>query len=588
MQLGRALKRYTCGRCLFRLRAARSYTSGSTHHRSVDLEQMYAEILRSSVARNLGAVQAYLSAHESHDSPPDGAAQRALHGLVDAAFPVADAIRRLARAQNGDYHAVSARRRAFARFRAPLGAYGAFLTQLYPAGGRAVRCGPLYESYCALPTPRPLHVGAEHLEDLVSALMGPREENDAARAVFGLVLGDVEQAGLPVSRHERNAALSMAVREYYQDAAAYTRQRAKEGIKTDAETLKLSAALRRGPEEDSEVPPILDNLVRLYEKVEQEPGEDISTVNILYRFALATEDEELAGRAAARLRSGAVAADRITFLVELMRAGRRGRAGEVRQLYAELRARRLVVDVVVVNVLLKALLSCGDREGAERLFHAVLAQEAQKREVETQREDVPEEDRVAAYESIAPAIRGESRHMNQLRLLDLVEQIAAAHSDAPPTTDGASVQGAVRIVPDKYTFGTLFGYYCLEAGDAGAALELLPAMRAHGLALAEAHYVALFRGFARHRGNGWTRELLKQVTQELQQRADATLFTRRVCGSMLAAYAAVHWERAGDVRAVREVYVRGLRPATSGGGMGAPVSVAALVQGAVGALLSLP
>ncbi|VVT58634.1 uncharacterized protein SAPINGB_P006307 [Magnusiomyces paraingens] len=587
-----------------------------TEGRKENLENKYARILNNLVSQNLSAVEAFL-AEQPADYDDTMTQLDHLQHLVDDTYPVTASIKRLAKVLNDNYHRVTLQRRQVPRYRPPLADYNWFLTQLYPKGGR-IRISTLYDSYNALPSPKPLHILPQHLEDFLSALMGPSDETEASRAIFARVLDQVEQVGMPISQHELNAALGMAIREYYQDMT-FTSKMMKQSTESPNFVVKLSEGLKQqqlvgdikneqtadDSSQNKVISPALESLLSLYKKIGMHKNnQDISTINILYRFALKTNDTELAAQASQPLRNGNIAPDRITFLIEIVEAGRRKSVNEVKQLYQEMCARNYVVDIVVMNVLLKALTNCNDRESAESVYSAILSQEPKNLQVSRSASH-----QVEKVESVGPGVSSESHQMNQLRLIDFVLHLTSGKNSQ---AQRSQVQNAMRFYPDKYTFGTMFGYYCLEAGDIQSAIRMLPTMHEHGESLTDLHYVMLYRGFARHAAESkqWSKSLLHDVTQQLlmqhqeQQRlksetgiSSPSLLTRKLCGNMLKAYDAVYWSSKSKVRIIRDEYEKGLQPVkiSSGAddedlasiGGSSPVPVQELVYRAAKQLLNL-
>lgn len=600
------------------------------------LETRYNEILNYLVQRNLSIINQFILKCTSSNQSSKcylnkvNTSFNQLHSIIDDSFSASNSIKQLGKLINSNYHEIIQSRKRINRYPASLAEYNWFLTLLYPKGGK-IQYSKLYDSYNSLPTPRPLHISPDHLEAFISAFMGPINNTEATRAIFGHILNDLESAGMPISHHELNAAMGMAIRGYYEESAFLNRKlkfknpsinrtpfkRLSEVVDdmesqqishTDFSTMDLSLY-------STPIPPSLDSLMKIRNKVSSSHPLDISAINTLYGFALKTNDDKLAKEISQPLRSGNVEPDRITFLIEMIQAGSSGNGGEIRQLYQEMCNRRYTIDIVVMNVMMKALLASGDLEGAEIIFNAIIEQNerikqnSEANQFSDSMNGIQSENRtrvsdnilfdingVEDLESFGPMIPSESLHLNQLKLIDFIQQIIrneTQNSNEPIDHNENNIQDMVPLNPDKYTFGTLFGYYCIKSGDANKALDMIPMMTKYGVEITEFHFLMLYKGFISHtekisqsnkysvkHSSEWNKTLLNNVTTQLYRKysdlfhpslsrssyvkivnSQQNPFTRRLCSNMIKAYSVVYWDKQVDISQIENEYRQALSPA---------------------------
>lgn len=491
------------------------------------LHQEYQKLLVYLIKNNFDSIQKFLNDHnEIHKdttdtifSKPESHELDMLQSLVDDSFLIDQSIRQIGSLLNKNYKNVSLERSKFSRYDAPLTDYNWFLTQLYPRGGN-INYSKLYDAYNALPTPRPFHIAHKHLEDLLSAFMSPAKKTEATRAIFANILNDVEESGMPLSHHEINSILEMTLKGYQEDIDMVTQMRklGNDTIKGEDSIPPLSQTLNESEFNSDNVAffqseltsflPSLEQLRKLYNKITVHNQRDISTINILYRFSLKSNDAPLATKSLNPLRNGEVIPDRITFIIELMQAGSTGDSKKVKEIYQEMISRNVTIDITVMNVMIKSLLRAGDIRSAESLFDFLLKQEDKRREKKNN-EDQSDNDQVFsllkaqgdAFESIRPNIPIEGSLMNKLRMIDFVQLvIKSQNSKSPKNLDTNSmpvtdIQKMVPLIPNSHTFGSLFSYYCLKSNDASKVSSLIMSMQKYNIPLTEVHFRLIFRGF---------------------------------------------------------------------------------------------
>lgn len=520
----------------------------SYHHsrRSNDqvLQKAYNDALVHLIKENLDPIQEFLEKNTIQHSDGVSLWRSSTHeldmlqSLVDDSFSVTQIIKQLGVILNSNYHTISTERKQIPRYNASLSEYNWFLTLLYPKNGK-INYSKLYDAYNTLPSPRPSHISPNHLEDLLSAFMAPTHNTEATRAIFFHILDDVEEAGMPISHHEINAAITMALKGYQEDIEQLSKMDHLNNRASNPSSMTPLSDILYGSQQanlestnylsppqssfGSTVPtsPSLEQLKKFHDKINGSHQRDISSINTLYMHALKTNDVTLASKTSYSLREGEVMPDRITFLIEIIQAGISRDAKKVRDLYREMTSRKLTIDITVMNVMMKALLQSSDIQSAEAIFEMLLTREDKRLEKLEQDHDqnddleesfeynfhaeqdisIPRNKNIRdTSESIGPKVPLQATLMNQLRLIDFVQQIINQPTipeqsepilKKPPT----GIQGDIPLIPSAYTFGNFFAYNCLKSEDAEKVYRLINLMKKYNIPFNELFFRLLFRGF---------------------------------------------------------------------------------------------
>lgn len=525
----------------------RYYHSGSSNHTAL-LQQEYQKALAHLVENNVEPIQTFLKTQTNSNSSSDPLFSKIetqeldmLQSLVDDSFTVSQLIRHIASLLNKSYTATSLERSKIRRYDAPLVEYNWFLTMLYPRNGR-INYSKLYDAYNALPSPRPLCIAPKHLEDLLSALMSPTpstNKTEATRAIHANVLNDLEETGMPISQHEINSLLEMALKGYQEDVEMVLKM--KNGTRTgkngntnnsnnDVNIPPLSQTLFGSesvvvaggsgaafdntktsfsqPEIASTVSssflPSLEQVEKVYTRINANPDLEISTINILYRFALKSKDNLLATKTVESLQNGAASPDRITYIIEMMQAGASGDSARVKEIYREMVAKHFTIDITVMNVMIKALVQSGDVGSAEKLFDILLKQEDRRLEGLKTRLGKVESEKNHYDSTQTRSLRTpfENTLRKQLRIIDFVQHIVNSATSSKPSQSPhpneattLDIQKMIPLIPNSHTFGSLLSYYCLVSNNASKVSYLVAQMQKYNIQFTELHFRLLFRGF---------------------------------------------------------------------------------------------
>lgn len=711
------------------------HTSFTPLNPPVNLELSYQAILRHLVRKNLPTLNEILkqvpdSINRESDSDKNSDLSL-LYSSVDPNVSIDLTIKKLAKLLNSNYNITKTTRLQIPRRKAPISDYNRFLVQLYPKSnvpeikgvfqpaGRKIRYAALYQSYKRLPKPQPLYIQPQHLEDLISVFMGSIKADlyDSIKAggkslsakqlrlnkshkktdfnitntfssslevsvsIFEQLLNDLKAAGMPVSHHETNSVLQMAILGYYRDYEMASKFNIglphpydlKTYLKTNEKVygnvrnhtyiinennindfLKLadmSPSLKKIMALETEVESHSDRLAAIqgepsssntvtdkkFNSVLQEAinasrqhDSEISFINIRYKFALNTKNETMLKDTIAPLQEGKVCSNRITYMLEMIQAGRSKNSKEIQKIYQEMIKTNHVVDIGILNVLIKELLQAQDRANAEKVFQMVLKRARNFRDGNMQRKleqefeisGISQEEitkpghegldkdstqlnefliepneknkRVIAATtklkepSSSPPINLQSKLLNQLQLIDFIQRLVCeqksvgnSSSSSSETSQSTNIQSLIPIIPDSFTFGTLFGYYCVQAGDIHAALKLVPIMQEFDYKMGNFHYSMIFDGFIKH-GNKpiksssssslsdeiiqtpWTPKLLNLVTkllhsqyedeeEEFQVAANTTTTNSNNSGGIIQNGSKLNWNSNSNPKTIPSV-----------------------------------
>lgn len=471
------------------------------------LEEEYNSVLTRLIESHLPVIQNALNrAEDSGINDQSETSTDLLDSLMDEDYEVSNTIRRLARLQNVHYRQVKTLRAQFKRYLTPVSDYHLFLKYLYPTTN-TIRHKKLYEAYQTLPTPRPLHISPQHLEDLISAFMESRKPTH--RAVYNTLIDEIIDCGMPISVHEYNASMFMAISSYFEETR-------------DNKSGSLA----------------MEQIERFQNGIAQTRHRDTSTMNILLGFALNSDKEQdFVSQTMRDIQATNIQLDRLSMMIYLMNEGKNGNSDSVRNIYQEMLSAGYLIDISVINTLMKALLACGDFEGCQNIFSSITGKD---------NKEVPRLSSQLGY--ISP----QSVLVKKAKLVDATVHILKEN--------GISVdQAALRvpIVPDEYTFGTMLSHYCLKDGDFRKALEVLNSMERFGIQPTYQHFNKFYEGFiinARAKAT-WSRASLNQITSIVCSHYDLllsqskpqhalvhTIFKKNLLKKAFKAYHTVFWD----------------------------------------------
>lgn len=469
------------------LRCWYSTTSIISDHRElsreIDLERSYDQALGQIVEDNQSFLRGYFSNNEGNSKLVSAKGEEdiedndllrhqfsadLLESSIDGkTYEVEEIIRQASKALNRGYHDVKKRRLMIPRSRSPLSQYNDFLRNLYYKNsvGRTLDYRKLFRAYNALPKPAPFHIEGAHLEDLISLLMDSDLEGQIhgqrhASNVFMGVLSDVLECGMPISIREYNSAMYV-----------------------------IGKTMSTNEEVDKKWPLIEDRLTQLKSTSEHNRLRDVSTLNILMGIAVRTNSDELLNGLVQEFEHNHLKPDRFTMMVYLAYMANNHDPEGVRRTYQKIKDSGYIVDITMINMVLKCLLRAGDLDTAEGLFNALSRQTLRQKPHEI------------------------SRLTKKVQLMDyLIDIITKRQPNNQPTNDYS-----IPVIPDYYTYSMFLSHYCIERGDFNQSMNIIKLMVQHDLINKHAFY-RLYRAFSTNQlknSHQWTLDRLNYVTEYL-------------------------------------------------------------------------
>lgn len=214
--------------------------------------------------------------------------------------------------------------------------YAAFLRKLYPLGPY-VNHEDLYNSYCSLPFPQPLHIEAQHFEHLLCQFInsGGFYRGENSTHLINLI-SDMLDCDMRASTKEINTYLYL--RNYNNEKN-------------------------------------LENVEKDYESVANMQGFDISTVNIFLKFGLQMKNFGFVTKVLSDMTEKGLKFDRMTYQMLINYSGKVGNSEEVNSLFQEFLGQGLVLDISIVNAIINALVKSDELDVANEIV-GVLFQKA--------------------------------------------------------------------------------------------------------------------------------------------------------------------------------------------------------------------
>lgn len=491
--------------------------STSVHHiplpstRAKSLEEEYKAVLSRLIEPHLSLINEYLDRTETLSPKVQGeSALDLLDSVLDKNYEISNTIKRLGQLQNINYQEVKAARAQIERFMTPVSDYHWFLNHLYPSEGAICR-RKLYEGYQALPTPRPLHITSQHLEDLISAFMDSRKP--AHRAIFNTIIEDVVDCGMPISVYEYNTCAIMAMRSFHEDYLAFK------------------------PSSIS-----MEQIERYRNVIATMKHRDSSTMNILFGFGLKSEQEEFILQSMREFQTMSIRPDRVTMMIYIMNEGTKGNSDAAKAIYQDMCTKGYAIDISVINVLLKSMLLCGDMQGAAQIFSSITQRDA-------------DDPKFPLFLKTPLAYISPSSVLTKIvKLIDTATRIIQENGIP---VDQKRIQ--LPIVPDEFTFGIMLLHYCSKEGaNFAQAFETLKLMERVGVQPSFRHFCKIYDGFVTNSRSkaAWNRSALNQLTSMICDRYEifytlqskigksqiSQLFNKVLLNKAIQAYQTVFWD----------------------------------------------
>ncbi|KAG0136599.1 hypothetical protein HOY82DRAFT_49120 [Tuber indicum] len=305
----------------------------------------------------------------------------------------------------------------------------------------------LYELYNKLPPPRPILLNQEELDMLVARFMSVPERNMEATTRYLAILDQMKACDLPISRNEWNAAISFISRSF-----------------NDVTTTETQSA------------------IALWDESEKYQGgirANTTTFNVLLDVASRSPTPLLTDMILKEMQNRELKPDRFTYTTLITYHGICGDGEKVRETYRELVDSGEVVDTVVLNAVMTAMIRAKEHGSAEYIYQRM----RQTLFDSGTTEKPPGQD----------DILGQRRWARNLKQVAMNRRVV---EDYMKTFN-------VSLAPDIITFNMLIHLQC-QVGNYDRAMELVKEMEECKVGYDGTISVALLKGFFWHGGTSYS------------------------------------------------------------------------------------
>jgi pentatricopeptide repeat protein len=320
----------------------------------------------------------------------------------------------------------------------------------------------VWDLYRALPAPRITYLGYRMRGRLLHHLSVVERKTEIAMLRYFSVIEDMKAQGIPLRKSEWTTAISFAGRHV--------------ATTTEVE-VEVGLAMWREMEHDA--------------KVEA----NHVTFNVLFEMASKAGKFKLAGMIYAEMKNRGYALNRYHYVSMIHHHGLIGDAMAVRRAYRDMVEAGEVVDTVILNCVISALLKAHEPQSAELVY------ERMKRLHEQQENRVLSPTNFRVRRKFAKSLTANYPGTQP-------------HEKYQPSLWSLDSQSTTLIAPDEQTYHLLVSHFAVQAGDLDKTLTYVYEMDMFGLQPNGAIYRAIFNGFAVHCGiryTDWTLDRLEDV-----------------------------------------------------------------------------
>ncbi|KAF2833916.1 hypothetical protein CC86DRAFT_16630 [Ophiobolus disseminans] len=321
----------------------------------------------------------------------------------------------------------------------------------------------VFETYKKLPTPGVVYLRTETIRDLLHHLSIVERPSPLAMQRFLSILDDMKNAHIHITRPEWTSAIHLTGR-----------------------------AMGKVSADD------LQSAIYIWRDMERRAGIKGSyvTLNVLFDVAVRAEKYSLAETFLKEMQTRRLKLHRHFRVSLIYYYGILQNGNAVRKTYQELVNASEIVDTVVMNAVIAALVRAGEPTAAEHVFERMKRLHASRR--------------VAA-----PGHKFFTRTWRDRRLvgLHLTHEARRFHriNDEEALK---SLQDYAPIAPDARTYGLLIRHQSGTAGNIDRVYELLREMRDRSIPFEGTIFIAIFHGFKDFGGvrySSWTRDKLEKI-----------------------------------------------------------------------------
>ncbi|KAI9785717.1 MAG: hypothetical protein M1839_008734 [Geoglossum umbratile] len=324
----------------------------------------------------------------------------------------------------------------------------------------------IYELYKALPSPRVPYLSRRTIRLLLHRLSVVERKTEASMLRYLSVVDDMKIVGIPLTTGEWSSAIAFVGRCFSRVSQAE-----------------------------------IESALYLWKEMEGEAGMRGSTVtfNILFDVAAKAGKFALAEMILMEMRSRGLELDRYARVGLIYYYGLKGDGNGVRRAYRELVDAGEIVDTVVLNCVIAALVKAGEAAAAEQVYERMKVMHRKRSGA-----PLPPRDWRGARE-ISKLLRGAVK----------------AATEKPEHYE--RLQKKSSVAPDLQTYRILAIHHAVCTGELENLAKLLAEMQFFQIPLHGSIFLALFKGFSIHGGvryTTWTRSRLESVWNSYRSALD--------------------------------------------------------------------
>ena len=325
-----------------------------------------------------------------------------------------------------------------------------------------------YKAYSALPTPGVSYLSEDQIRLLFRRLSTTERKDRHSALRYLSVVDDMKALNLPLVQAEWNSAISFCGQCF--------------------------SHIHSGE---------VENALVTWKEMENEANVESNfvTFNILFDMAARAGKFVLADMILKEMDNRGLQYNRYFRVGNIYFNGLRGDGDGVRRAYRELVDAREIVDTVVMNCVIAALISAGELPSAENVYDRMKRMLSSHTDVQL------------------PTSRTWQDTRNLGRILD---RLARNSRSSDLTKKGearlALLKEQISIVPNIHTYAIFIEHHAWQTGDLHRISALLNEMQTFGVAIQGRIFLKLFKGFSKHGGNAftqWTPQRLKSVWNSL-------------------------------------------------------------------------
>ncbi|RPB05090.1 hypothetical protein L873DRAFT_1663492 [Choiromyces venosus 120613-1] len=319
----------------------------------------------------------------------------------------------------------------------------------------------LYELYSRLSPPRPILLNQQELDMLVARFMSVPERNLEATTRYLAILDQMKACDLPISRNEWNAAISFVSRSF-----------------NDVTTTETQAA------------------IALWDESENYQGgtrANTTTFNVLLDVASRSPTPLLTEMILKEMQDRDLKPDRFTYTTLITYHGICGDGDKVREAYRELVDSGEIVDTVVLNAVMTAMIRAKEHGSAEYIYarmRLTLFDPGTTEKPPSQQD-----------------FKGLRRWARNLKRVAMNRRVVEDYMNT----------FNVSLAPDIITFNMVILLQC-QVGNYDRAMELLEEMKECKVDYDETISIALLKGFFWHGGathSDWSNARLEELLRRI-------------------------------------------------------------------------